>query len=40
MDYATGENEPHCLAYVEALAGVIGYANRVGALKDYCSCKS
>jgi SRSO17 transposase len=36
MDGATGENEAHFSAYVEALAGVIGHANRVGPLKDYC----
>ena len=36
IDGATGENEAHFSAYVEALAGVIGHANRVGPLKDYC----
>jgi SRSO17 transposase len=36
MDDATGESEARFSAYVEALAGVIGHANRVSPLKDYC----
>jgi len=36
MDDATSENEARFSVYVEALAGVIGHANRVGPLKDYC----
>jgi SRSO17 transposase len=36
MDYATGEGEARFSAYVEALASVIGHANRVDPLKDYC----
>lgn len=37
MDNATAESEARFSAYVEGLAGVIGHANRVGPLKDYCS---
>lgn len=37
MDDATGESEGRFSAYVEALAEVIGHANRVGPLKDYCT---
>jgi SRSO17 transposase len=37
MDDATGESEGRFSAYVEALAGVIGHANRVAPLKDYCT---
>ena len=36
MDDATGEGEARFSAYVEALASVIGHANRVDPLKDYC----
>jgi len=36
MDDATGEGEARFSAYVEALASVIGHANRVDSLKDYC----
>ena len=35
-DDATSENETRFSVYVEALAGVIGHANRVDPLKDYC----
>lgn len=36
MDGATDESEARISAYVESLASVIGHANRVSPLKDYC----
>ena len=36
MDGATDESEARFSAYVESLASVIGHANRVSPLKDYC----
>jgi len=37
MDLGSGASEARFAAYVEGLAGVIGHADRIGPLRDYCT---